>query len=435
MANKSPLQSKVVQAALDKERWRSRLSFWAAATFLGLICVFFAALCQWADQSFRRIYEISPYLPFLVCPLGFYLVWKLQTSIFPGAEGSGIPQVVASLQSRSTLLKNQLLNMRIFLGKILCTTLGLLSGASIGREGPSVHIGASLFHSLGHIAQFSRFDRRQGLIVAGAAAGISAAFNAPLAGIVFAIEELKGSFEERSSGLMLSAVILAGLVSLALLGHYTHFGRVNTQVNSLEHIVPVVLISVSGGLFGGYFSRMILYWSPRLPNIKVPRHFLIPVFIGLLIATIGFFSKGESFGSGHHQTQMLLQDPDNVSLLYPFWKILSTLGSYLAGLSGGVFAPSLSIGAGLGASLSPLFPLIDVKALIVIGMVSYLSAVVRAPVTAFVIVFEMTSNHLILIPLMAASFIATGISKLICPKSLYRGLSERFSSRSKTISE
>jgi H+/Cl- antiporter ClcA len=336
---------------------------------------------------------------------------------------------VASLQSRSTLLKNHLLSIRILIGKVFCTILALLSGASVGREGPSVHIGASLFHSLGQVAQFSRFERRQGLIIAGAAAGIAAAFNAPLAGIVFAIEELKGSFEERSSGLMLSAVILAGLVSLALLGHYTHFGRVNAELYGWNQILPVILIGIGGGVFGGYFSRLILYWSPRLKNLQLPHPWLVPVFIGILIAYLGYLSGGQSFGSGHSQTQRLLENPELVGGLFPLFKFTATLISNLSGVAGGIFAPSLSIGAGFGASVHGLFPLVEIKALMILGMVAYLSAVVRAPVTAFVIVFEMTSNHLILIPLMAASFLAAGTSRLISPKSLYRGLAEQFSTQ------
>jgi H+/Cl- antiporter ClcA len=416
----------LVKAAFDREKWWSRLSFWAAALILGLVSVFFAAICDWSNHVFQEIYAFSPFAPFLVCPLGFLLVIMIQRRFFPGAEGSGTPQVIASLQSGSTLLKNKLLSIRILCGKILGAFLGLLFGASIGREGPSIHIGASLFHALGHFAQFSRADRRRGLIVAGAAAGLSAAFNAPLAGIVFAIEELKGSFEDRSSGLMLSAIILAGLISLALLGHYTYFGEVDVALKGLESGLVIIVISVMGGLSGGLFSRMILYWSPIFQGWQKKRWWLVPIVLGLVIAAIGFASNGQSFGTGYEQTRALLDDSEVSKSLFPFWKFLATFFSYMTGIAGGVFAPSLSIGASLGTLVAPLFPLEEIKALIVLGMVAFLAAVIRAPITSFVIVFEMTSNHFLLLPLMACSFISAGVSKLVSEKPLYRGLADQY---------
>lgn len=419
-----PLDSELLKDALSKERWWSRIVFWTAAGTLGLIAVFFARLCDWAAHSFLAIHRYNPYLPFLICPLGFWIIYRLQFFMFPGSEGSGIPQVMAALKSRSPGLRDKLLSFRVLVGKIVCTFLGLLSGASIGREGPSVHIGAALFNFLGHFARFSRFERRQGLVIAGAAAGIAAAFNAPLAGIVFAIEELKGSFEERSSGLMLSAVILSGLMSLALLGHYTHFKETSIGIAGIGSVWPVFLISVMGGLFGGLFSKVILIGTPKIKNWRPFQPWIRPLLLGFFIASIGYFSNGQSYGSGHDATQVLIESSDGSTLLFPFFKWAATVLSYLSGVAGGVFSPSLSVGAGLGGLVAPLFTDIPREALLLLGMVSYLSGVIRAPVTAFVIVFEMTSNHVLLIPLMAASFVAVGASKLVCRTPLYKGLAE-----------
>lgn len=412
--------------SLSKELWWARLLFWSAAGFLGVLAVSVAAICDVGSDIFLDLYERSHYLPFFICPFGFWMIWRIQKAFFHGVEGSGIPQVMASLNSRSPTLRDKLLNLRNLIGKVICTFLGMLAGASIGREGPSVQIGASLFNFLGHYGRFSKFERRQGLVIAGAAAGLSAAFNAPLAGIVFAIEELKGSFEERTSGLMLSAVILAGLISLAILGHYTYFGRIRVGMDSFSGAIAVMLLASIGGFMGGLFSKTLLSLGPKLHSWRPNQPWLVPLLMGFVVASLGYFSQGKSFGTGYHQAQMLLHSENTSTILFPFYKIASILATYITGISGGIFAPSLSVGAGFGTLVSPLFYDVPREALLLIGMVSYLSGVIRAPVTAFVIVFEMTENHLLLIPLMAASFLATGVSKSVCSKPLYKSLSERF---------
>lgn len=437
MSSNFPLDSETIHAALSKEKWWARFIFWTAAAFLGFMLIFFAKFCGWANYHFFSwFYDRSPYLPFLICPLGLWIIYILQTRFFPNSDGSGIPQVIAALKTRSPSQRDKLLSIRILFGKVICTFLGLLSGASIGREGPSVHIGASLFNFLGHYARFSKFERRQGLVIAGAAAGIAAAFNAPLAGIVFAIEELKSSFEERTSGLMLSAIILAGLIALAVVGQYSYFGRIAVElpVGPLA-IAAMVVIGVLGGLMGGLFSRAILHFNPNYPKIFARRPYLMPIALGLVLAFLGYSAGGKCFGTGYAQARELLHSPNSHVVLYPFFKLLATLTSYLSGVAGGVFAPSLSVGAGIGALVHPLFSGEAREALLLMGMVSYLSGVIRAPVTAFVIVYEMTENHRLLLHLMAAAFIAVAISKLVCDRPLYHGLSEIYIKRDKVPKE
>lgn len=430
--SKIPLDPELVQNALSKEKWWARIVFWSAAGFLGFLLVGFAGLCEWANEEFLKVYQYSPYLPFLICPVGFLAIFRLQESFFPGVEGSGIPQVMASLRTRSPTLRDQLMSLRVLVGKIICTFLGLLSGASIGREGPSVHIGAALFNFLGHYARFTKFERRQGLVTAGAAAGIAAAFNAPLAGIVFAIEELKGSFEARTSGLMLSAVITAGLVALSIVGHYSYFGRIDVGIEGMKALAVVAIISVVGGVAGGLFTKMILSIRSQLAQIKTKKRYLAPICLGVIVASLGFFSKGNAFGTGYEQAQSLLDATDDYAMMYPVVKFFSTLASFSAGISGGVFAPSLAIGAGIGNLIHPLFSDFPREAMLIIGMVSFLSGIIRAPVTAFVIVYEMTINHLLLLPLMATSFISAGSSRLVQKKALYTGLADVYLAEQRT---
>jgi len=420
------LEKDFIEGALSKEKWWARFVFWSAAGVLGILAVLLAQMAEWANAIFLRIYEYSHYLPFAVCPIGFTAAWLMQDRLFKGSEGSGIPQVIACLRTRSTTLRDQLLSIRVLIGKFICTLIGLLSGASIGREGPTVQMGASLFNFLGHYARFSKFERRQGLIIAGAAAGIAAAFNAPLAGIVFAIEELKGSFEERTSGLMLSAVILSGLMAIAIMGQYSYFGVISVGLTGIQSAVCILIIGALGGAAGGLFSRMILSLKSRLSRVPKEKLIYAPLSLGMMVATIGFFSKGQTFGTGYRQAQQLLEQTDHLAILFPFLKFLATVASYASGIAGGIFAPSLAVGAGIGSLLSPLFSDYPKEALLLLGMVSYLSGVIRVPVTSFVIVYEMTINHLLLFPLMACAFIAIATSKLVCKKSLYAGLAEQF---------
>lgn len=423
---KTVIDPELVKLALSKELWWSRLVFWGAAAGLGVLIVIFAQLCEFALQVFSDVRGQNPYLPFVICPVGFWLVWFAQRRFFSGAGGSGIPQVMVALSTRAPHVRDRLLSLRVMFGKIVCTILALAAGASVGREGPSVQVGAALFNSLGRYARFSRFERRKGLIIAGAAAGLAAAFNAPLAGIVFAIEEMKGSFEQKTSGLMLSAVILSGLVALALVGHYSHFGKISVGIQGVQGALAVATFAIIGGIGGGFFNKAVLGLGPRLRAWRPNRAYLIPLVCGFFVAAIGYSSKGLTFGTGHEETLYLLQSDDTYSMIFPLMKWLATLLSYLAGIVGGVFAPSLSVGAGIGALLHGLFEGLPREALLLLGMVSYLSAVVRAPVTAFVIVFEMTENHLLLFPLMAASFLSAGLSKLVHGKSLYSGLAEAY---------
>ena len=181
--------------------WRVRLVFWSGAILIGAVCAGFAIVSEHANQTFQYLASHWPWLPFILTPGALVAILWATRNWFPGAQGSGIPQAIAALQLEE---RSSLLSIRIAIGKILLTTLGLVCGASIGREGPSVHIGASLMHSLGRFAHFPAHYMERGLILAGGAAGIAAAFNTPMAGIVFAIEEMSKSFEQRTNGIVMT---------------------------------------------------------------------------------------------------------------------------------------------------------------------------------------------------------------------------------------
>jgi H+/Cl- antiporter ClcA len=397
---------------------------------VGVAAIAFAKSAEYANSLHQRLVDASPLLPFIVGPLGLASVVWLTRRFFAGSQGSGIPQTIAVLGMENVKDKDSYLSLRTAIGKFGLTVLGLLSGASVGREGPTVQIGASIMHVLGKFTRFSRVEMQRGLILAGGAAGVSAAFNTPLAGIVFAIEEMSRNFESKTSGTVLTAVIVSGIVSLWWLGDYTYFGSTSAVLYGSTAWVPVLLCGIICGLLGGLFSQLLIVVSKGLPGkigrFAKSRPVLFAACCGFLLALLGVASGGVTYGTGYHEERAILEGTANVPETFGLLKLLATLISYVSGIPGGVFAPSLSVGAGLGHNLAALMPYAPIGAVVVLGMVAYFAGVVQAPVTAFVIVMEMTDNHDMIVPLMAASLLAAGTSKIVCRKPLYRALADQF---------
>ncbi len=399
--------------------------FWGGAVVVGAISVAFTDAADWAQAMFSRGNQRFWGLPLLLTPAGFVLCAWMARKFFPGSQGSGIPQAIAARHFASSADRHRLLSVKIALGKIALTVIGLFCGASVGREGPTVQVGASVMLQ---VARLRGLGNERGLILAGSAAGIAAAFNAPLAGIVFAIEEMSRSFESRTNGLVLYAVIVAGLVSLGLVGNYTYFGTTSVAVTTPADWAMVLLCGVAGGLAGGAFSRLLLEGSnaARTWLAAQPGHkkLLLPLGCGVLVALLGIATHGATFGTGYEQARGAVEGH---ALGWGFWpaKLLATLATALSGIPGGIFAPSLAVGAGLGDWLAG-FGAKAASLGAVLGMAGYFAGVVQAPMTAFVIILEMTGNDVNVIPLMLASVLGFGASRLVAPKPLYHELAKNF---------
>ncbi len=410
--------------------WWLRLVFWGGAIAVGVVSVLFALGAQLAHDFFLRLLSISIWLPFLLMPAGLALIAWLTRSYFIGSQGSGIPQAIAALRIDDAEKLGGLLSPRIAVGKIFLTLLALCCGASVGREGPTVQIGASIMYSLRRVSRFSYHDQIEGLIVAGGAAGVAAAFNTPLAGIVFAIEELSRSFEHRTSGLVLTAVIFAGLAANGLIGDYTYFGTVSSGLGGASGWFAVVVCGLVGGLAGGLFSRLLLVagngWSVGSGDWIRTHPVGFAAVCGFVLATLGALSGQHTYGTGYDEARAILTHGDAGYGGYGLFKFLATLVSYLSGIPGGIFAPSLATGAGLGASLSHLMTAVPAGTVVMLGMAAYFAGVTQAPMTTFIIVMEMTDGHSLVFPLMATALVAHGISRLICHEPLYKALAERF---------
>ena len=207
---------------VSSKHWKARFVFWFGALALGLVSAAFAASSDYSQSVFETVtgHGHGPlrFLPLLITPLGFILCAWIADQFFPGSQGSGIPQVIAIRGFDAESDRTIYLSPRIVIGKVVMTVIALGCDASIGCEGPTVQIGAAMM--LG-AARIERLVYTRGLILAGSAAWIAAAFNTPLAGVVFVIEEMSRSYKARTNGVVLTTAIIAAIASLALMGNYT----------------------------------------------------------------------------------------------------------------------------------------------------------------------------------------------------------------------
>ncbi|WAP66150.1 chloride channel protein [Pseudomonas fortuita] len=408
--------------------WRQRLAFWIGALLVGLTALAFAWLADAAFASFRCLLEWAPWSPLLITPFGFALLAWLTQRWFENAKGSGIPQVIAALEMPSRRLRARLLSLPVAAARMSLTLGALLVGGSVGREGPTVHIGAAVLYAFGR--QLGLHGRRTiaGLILAGGAAGIAAAFNTPLAGVVFAIEELSRTFEQRFSGLVLTAVLIGGVVTLGLMGHYAYFGEIGGRMPTGWGWSVVPACAALGGLLGGFYAKLVLPTDHgilgRVCGLRSRYPVRFAALCGFTLAILGLVSGNHVFGTGYEETRALLGAQPVTDPSFLLWKFLANVVSYLSGIPGGLFSPSLSIGAAFAPLLS-LIPDVDPQACALLGMGAYLAGVTRSPLTASVIVLELTHSPDLAIPMLATTLMATAISGWISPVSLYHALARQ----------
>lgn len=403
------------------------LLLWSATGVIGVLAVVFAAGADLAIHYTEIWSRYAWWMPLVVCPLGLIVVRWL-TRFVPETSGSGIPQTLAALETRDPGLGAKLLSIPVGLGKIVLTCLAMLAGGSVGREGPTIHVGASIMKGVSRLLGVAdaRFER--GLITAGAAAGVAAAFNAPLTGIIFAIEELNRDSQQRIRGDLLMAVVVAGLVATYLHGNYRYFG-VHSFSLARSDMLPMLLTSILAGLAGGLFSRVLLFGVRRLAPFTARYPYRVAGACGLVLAVLALTTGNLTFGTGYAQAEALLSGDPSLQLWYAPAKMLATLVSYFSGVPGGFFAPSLAVGAGIGGQMASFFPDTAAGGLVMLGMVAYFAGVTQAPLTAFVIVMEMTDSSDMLLPLMLAAIIGRGAARLVCRDLLYHRLAQPFLGR------
>ena len=425
----------------DWRLWATRALVIAFAALAGLVVVAFTWLGEGALELFTKAREAWFWLPLVWTPLCTVLIVYCTRRWWPGAAGSGIPQVMAALDPATPAEQRGLfVSVKLACAKVLLTSWGLLAGLSLGREGPSVQVAAGIMHAARRWLPAGASVSPHGLLAAGGAAGIAAAFNTPLGGVMFAIEELTRRPEQRSSGLLITGIVLAGLVGVSINGNGAYFGVIHVVELGAALWWPALLLALGCGLLGGLFSRLLVMslsgTAPgRLSRWRRERPLWFAGGCGLAVAVIGLATGGEAFGGGYSHTHGLLQGGQAVEGGIEAWlfaplKLVATWLTAWAGVPAGIFAPSLSIGASWGADVARLTGLAQTyaPALIALGMAGFLAATTQAPLTAFIIVMEMVDGHAMVLSLMACALVASGVARLLSPPlyaTLARGQLQR----------
>jgi H+/Cl- antiporter ClcA len=406
-------------------RLRVRIATGGGAVLLGLAALAFARAGDAAQMLFARLDAVFPYAPLMFTPALFAGIVFVTMRWVPEARGSGIPQVIAAARDPGQEATGALVSIRTAIAKVGMTLAMLLGGASVGREGPTVQLSAAIMVAISRVL---RVPIGAGVLIAGGAAGVAAAFNTPLAGVAFAIEELASAYEQKVAVLVMAAVMIAGLVSLGIAGDYVYFGTMGQTLGIRAMLIVVPVAAIAGGFSGGLFSRLVLEFTdaarPSIRRLK-SRPVAFAAGCGLVVAILGISSAGATWGTGYGATRALVEGHGQ-----PLWfgaaKFAAALATTLSGAPGGVFAPSLAVGAGVGNVLTVLFPGDPPGAIVILGMIAYFVGVVRAPLTAVIILSETTASRGLIIPLFATALIADAASALVCPERLYHGLARPF---------
>lgn len=271
----------------------------------------------------------GPYLALVLTPaLTVLIVWWTRRFV-PGALGSGIPQVVRALgEDTQPHQVKWLVSLRVSAQKIVLVSGGLLAGLSIGREGPMVQIGAGVMsHARRWLSKASVIDAHD-LMVAGAAAGIAVAFNTPLGGVIFAIEQLSRRRSMTHSSIVIACIVLAGLVSVSVFGNLTYFGRLRVQYLSWSLLGPGLPVAVVAGLAGGLFARLIVASVRGLPDRYSRWRTACPLRFAagcaLLVAIIGIVSDGATAGAGYGPTRAMLEGTAELPGVFTVLKFCAT---------------------------------------------------------------------------------------------------------------
>lgn len=358
-----------------RQTLRRRAATLLGAVLIGLAALAFATISDQAQKLFALGTARLGWAQLIITPAGFMLLLYLTRRYAPEARGSGIPQVIAAARL-SQPEHSPLISVKTALAKTVLTIAGLLLGASSGREGPTVQISATIMTAMHRVLGI---PLSAAVVIAGGAAGVSGAFNTPLAGVVFALEELAAAYEQRLTLLVMAAVVISGLVSLGIAGDYLYFGSLHDAMTLTAGLIAVPILGVVGGVAGGLFSRLVLFVAngaaPVLSLIR--RHPLwFAAGCGLVVAIMGVSSGGLTWGTGYAPARALIEGGSGPTWYAPA-KFLATLATTISGIPGGVFAPSLSVGAGLGGLIAPLFSTMPSGTIALLMMTAYFVGVVR----------------------------------------------------------
>jgi len=410
------------------------IPFWVASIITGIIAVAYAKLFLYAEKLTALVINYHVWLLFILMPTCFLLAWWVVKRFAPYARGSGIPQVSAAIQisgPTTGAMVDKLLSVRVIVVKIASSLAMAVGGATIGREGPTIQIAASVYKLVYQVLP-SWWPRiaKQNMIVTGAAAGLAAAFNTPLGGIVFAIEELTKTHFSYFKTAIFSSVIIAGLTAQGLLGPYLYLGYPKIDNPAPFIFLGVILVALITGMLSSGMAKLIMFVFKLKSRMTFKYNQAIYVVCaGLAMAFLAYFVDLGILGSGKDLMVRVLFTHDKYSAWYtPVLKMTGSVISFTTGAAGGVFAPALSAGAGVGSLISGWFKLAegDANLLILAGMVGFLTGVTRSPFTSVILVLEMTDRNNVIFHLILAGMVSSLAAVLIDKHSFYDHLKTQY---------
>jgi CIC family chloride channel protein len=411
---------------IQQLRLREHQLFLALAIVVGILAGLSAVLFTLAiDAVSHALFGLTPSMLrlFAIPPLVSLVTGLLLAKVFPDVRGSGVPQTEAAYH-----VSGGVIPARVPLGKFLTGMLCIGSGHSMGREGPSVQIGAGLASVVGRWLRLSP-ERVRALVPVGAAGALSAAFNTPVAAVVFALEEIIGDMNAPLLGSTVVASVAAVMVERSILGNEPLFHVPTYHLIHPAELIAYAVLGVIGGGLSLLFCKSLLglrAWFSRLPRWTV---IVQPAMGGVAIGLIVMFAPSV-MGVGYEHVDdalngnLLLQAMIILCLL----KLGATVISYCSGNAGGIFGPSLYIGAMAGGAVGVLvhrvapFPTADPGAYALVGMGTLFAGIVRAPMTSVFMIFEITQDYQILVPLMVANMLSFAISARYQREPIYHAL-------------
>lgn len=410
-----------------KQNFLQAIPFWLASLVTGLFAVGYAQVFAFTERFAMGLLTNHAWWMFAISPLCFVVAWYLVHRFAPYARGSGIPQIMAALEltdGKHKIKVSRFVSLRISVVKVVSSLLMIMGGAAVGREGPTIQIAGSIFVKIHQWLPhwWPRISKRN-MIMTGAAAGLAAAFNTPLGGIVFAVEELTKTHINYFKAAIFTAVIIAGLTAQTLAGSYLYFGYPRVEGYSNLILFGVTLVAMIAGIAGAGMSELIVkVVSWKRSFTKITEHLAFLVCCSLALLLMALLVNKAVVGSGKELiTHALFTDEKYTHWYIPVLRIIGPLFSFTTGAAGGVFAPGLSAGGTIGATLSAWLNLTpaDSNVLILAGMVAFLTGITRAPFTSAILVLEMTDRHNLILHLMMAGLLASFFALLVSRHSFY----------------
>ncbi|MGD0468530.1 MAG: chloride channel protein [Terriglobales bacterium] len=388
----------------------------------GLAVVAFIVL---TERMGMRLYPVggAPWRRLLFPVVGSLGIGYLLYRYFPDARGSGVPQTKAALYARDGRI-----TLRTVLGKFFCTSATLASGIPLGREGPSVQVGAGIGSVLGRLLGL-RAEQVKKLIPLGAAAAIAAAFNTPLAAVLFSLEEIVGDLHAPVLGAVVLASATSWMVLRVLLGNSPLFKVPQYQLVHPAEFAVYAVLGLAGGVVSAAFTRLLLDMRARFLRFPQKTVWFQPVVGGLLVGLMGWFvpqvmGVGYGFVGEALNGRMAFQ----LMALLVVLKLFAVTTSYASGNAGGIFGPALFIGAMLGGTVGTLahrlFPAYTATpgAYALVGMGAVFAGIVRTPMTSVLMIFEMTQDYAVIVPLMIANLVSLFIASRLQREPIYDAL-------------